>query len=259
MAEETNAAANAVTLKLPAFWTSQPQVWFQQAEAQFTIRNITADQTKYAYIVAALNHDTAGRLLDLLRAPPTEGKYAAIKARLTKTFGLTRRVRANRLLQMGDLGDRRPSALMDEMLSLLDGHSPCMLFEQLFLNRMPDPIHLQLAEADFTDPRRVAEHADELWLAMGPNNDLTIHRVAKQRYQGPATKQTGRLTAMQTGAFTTVGLVTKPGNVCNPASFRKTPRPAATSDGGRPKPNTLTLCLGSPFWVPLPGGHRGGS
>ena len=191
MAEETNAAANAVTLKLPTFWTSQPQVWFQQAEAQFTIRNITADQTKYTYIVAALNHDTAGRLLDLLRAPPTEGKYAAIKARLTKTFGLTRRVRANRLLQVGDLGDRRPSALMDEMLSLLDGHSPCMLFEQLFLNHMPDPIRLQLAEADFTDPRRVAEHADELWLAMGPNNDLTIHRVAKQRYQGPATKQTG--------------------------------------------------------------------
>ena len=116
MAEETNAAANPVTLKLPTFWTSQPQVWFQQAEAQFTIRNITAAQTKYAYIVAALDQDTAGRLLNLLRAPPTEGKHAAIKACLTKTFG-TCRVRANRLLQMGDLGDRRPSALMDEMLS----------------------------------------------------------------------------------------------------------------------------------------------
>lgn len=51
---------------------------------------------------------------------------------------------------MGDLGDRPPSALMDEMLALLDGHTPCMLFEQLFLNRMPDPIRLQLAAADFT-------------------------------------------------------------------------------------------------------------
>ena len=53
---------------------------------------------------------------------------------------------------------------MDEMLSLLDGHSPCMLFEQLFLNCMPDPIRLQLAEANFTDPHKVAKHADELWL-----------------------------------------------------------------------------------------------
>lgn len=172
------AETNAVSFKLPPFWASQPQVWFQQAEAQFTIRKITADETKYAYIVAALDQDTASRLLDLLRAPPTNNKYEAIKARLTKTFGLTRRVRANRLLQMGDLGDRPPSALMDEMLALLDGHTPCMLFEQLFLNRMPDPIRLQLANADFTDPRKVAERADELWQSMIPNDSPGINRVA---------------------------------------------------------------------------------
>ena len=119
---------NAVSLKLPTFWTSQPHVWFQQAEAQFAIRSITADQTKYAYIVAALDQDTASRLLDLLCQPRDEHKYDTIKARLLKTFSLTRRVRANKLLYMDDLGDRRPSALMDEMLALLDGHQPCMLF-----------------------------------------------------------------------------------------------------------------------------------
>ena len=68
------AAANAVSLKLPPFWTSQPQVWFQQAEAQFTIHSITANDTKYAYVVAALDQDTASRLLDLLRTPPTTNK-----------------------------------------------------------------------------------------------------------------------------------------------------------------------------------------
>lgn len=175
------AEANAVSLKLPTFWTAQPQVWFQQAEAQFLIRNITSDQTKYAYIVAALDQDTAGRLLDLLSAPPRDNKYETIKARLNKTFGLTRRVRANRLLHMGDLGDRMPSALMDEMMSLLDGHHPCMLFEQLFLNRMPDPIRLQLADADFTDPRRVAEHADQLWESMSLNSSPALHKVVVPR------------------------------------------------------------------------------
>ena len=143
---------NAVSIKLPTFWTAQPHVWFQQAEAQFTIRNITADQTKYAYIVAAMDQDTASRLLDLLAHTPTDDKYETIKTRLLKTFGLSRRVRANKLLNMEDLGDRMPSALMDEMLSLLDDHQPCMLFEQLFLNKMPDHIRLQLADADFTDP-----------------------------------------------------------------------------------------------------------
>ena len=180
------AETNTVSLKLPPFWTSQPQVWFQQAEAQFTIRKISTDETKYTYVVTALDQDTAGRLLDLLGSPPTEHKYEAIKARLTKTFGLTRRARANRLLQMGGLGDRPPSALMDEMLALLEGHTPCMLFEQLFLNRMPDPIRLQLADADFTDPRRVAERADELWQSMSLHDGASVHRVGTRRQKSPA-------------------------------------------------------------------------
>ena len=174
------AEANSVNFKLPPFWSSQPQVWFQQAEAQFIIRKITKDEIKYSHIVASLDQDTASRLLDLLRDPPNENKYEAIKTRLTKTFGLTRRVRANRLLQMGDLGDRPPSALMDEMLALLDGHAPCMLFEQLFLNRMPDPIRLQLADADFSNPRKVAERADELWQSTLLDTS-NIHRVGAKK------------------------------------------------------------------------------
>lgn len=178
------AETNAVSLKLPTFWTTQPHVWFQQAEAQFMIRGIAADQTKFAYIVAALDQDTASRLLDLLCSPPTENKYDAIKARLLETFGLTRRVRANKLLNMDDLGDRKPSALMDEMLALLDGHQPCMLFEQLFLNKMPDSIRLQLADADFTDPRKVAAQADSLWQAMELSNSLSINRASRQFARG---------------------------------------------------------------------------
>ena len=60
------ANENAVALKLPPFWISQPRVWFQQAEAQFALRNITADDTKYFYVVAALDQETASRLIDFL-------------------------------------------------------------------------------------------------------------------------------------------------------------------------------------------------
>ena len=169
---------NAVSIKLPTFWTAQPQVWLQQAEAQFTIRGITADDTKYAYLVAALDQDTASCLLNILSHPPREHKYEVTKDRLLKTFGLSRRVRATELLNIDDLGDHTLSTLMDEMLSLLDGHQPCMLFEQLFLNRMPDPIRLQLADADFTDPRQVAEQADQLWPSMKHNGGSTLHKAA---------------------------------------------------------------------------------
>ena len=67
---------HAVALKLPTFWTAQPDVWFAQAEAQFNLRGITADDTKYYYVVAALDQDTATRVLDLISQPPDDNKYS---------------------------------------------------------------------------------------------------------------------------------------------------------------------------------------
>ena len=76
-----------------------------------------------------------------------------------------------------------PSALMDEMLSLLEGHQPCMLFKQLFVNQMPDPIRLWLVDGDFTDRRRVAEQADEQWLSMDQKSSSVIHKATYPRRQ----------------------------------------------------------------------------
>ena len=83
---------HAVALKLPTFWTSQPEVWFVQAEAQFQLRGIAADSTKYYHVLAVLDQETATRLLDLVSRPPSENKYEQLKARLLETFG--RRERA---------------------------------------------------------------------------------------------------------------------------------------------------------------------
>ena len=46
---------NAVTVKLPEFWTDNAWVWFAQAEAQFAIRGVTSNLTKFYYCVPALN------------------------------------------------------------------------------------------------------------------------------------------------------------------------------------------------------------
>jgi hypothetical protein len=39
--------ANAVTLKLPELWESSASAWFAQTEAQFELREITADTMRY--------------------------------------------------------------------------------------------------------------------------------------------------------------------------------------------------------------------
>ncbi len=154
--------ALAVSLKLPTFWTEQPAIWFAQAEAQFNIRNIIADDTKYYYVVSALDQATAKRIIDLLSAPPANDKYNALKTRLTDTYSLSEFERGSQLLHLPDLGDSKPSQLMDNMLALLGTHAPCFLFRSLFLERLPEDIRSVLVHSREQDCRQLAKAADSL-------------------------------------------------------------------------------------------------
>jgi hypothetical protein len=174
---------SAVSLKLPPFWANQPRAWFIQAEAQFSIRSITQDTTKYHHLVAALDQQSAERLLDVLENPPADNKYLQLKERLLGTFGLSRQQRASRLLSMTGLGDRRPSELMDEMLALLGDHRPCLLFEELFRQQLPSDIRMALVSDDFTDPRAVARRADELWASRA--QPVAAATQATQQHEEP--------------------------------------------------------------------------
>ncbi|KAI0212436.1 hypothetical protein LSAT2_002636, partial [Lamellibrachia satsuma] len=185
---------NAVALKLPVFWTDQPRVWLQQAEAQFALKNITSDVTKYHYVVAALDQTTALRVIDVLEDPPQHDKYDNLRRRLTDVFGLSPRQRADRLLEFGahSLGDMRPSQLMDEMLGLLGGHRTCLLFESLFLKSMPEDVRMQLTTASFDDPRALAKTADALWQARGQASVVSAADNRSPPTSNNRTKQTKR-------------------------------------------------------------------
>ena len=182
--------AAAVSLKLPIFWTSQPRVWFAQAEAQFNLRHITADDTKYYHVLAALDQPTAERLLDLISAPPAKNKYPAIRKRLLDVFALSRRDRAVALLRMRDigLGDKKPSAIMDEILALVDDGKLCLLSEQIFLDLMPVDIRVLLAEDEFQDPRALARRADILWMARPQSTLNAVHKL-QAVHKPPSSKQ----------------------------------------------------------------------
>ena len=141
----------AVTVKLPPYWPSDPQVWFIQAEVQFALRGITQQKTMFDYIVAGLSSDVAAEVRDLLLKPPEEEPYNKLKAALLKRTGISEQRRLQQLLQGEELGDRRPTQLLRKMRQLLGDKTPTavddVLFRELFLQRLPTTVRMVLASS----------------------------------------------------------------------------------------------------------------
>ncbi|KAK7901476.1 hypothetical protein WMY93_018245 [Mugilogobius chulae] len=161
-------AIYAATVKLPDFWQHDPEPWFHHVEAQFQLRGITADDTRYFHVVSALDSATTRRLMGLLREPPQANKYAELKKQLLQLYQLSDMERADRLLSLSGLGDSKPSELMENMLALLGSGDASFLFTHLFLRQLPVSVRTTLAASELVrkrDYRGLAEEADRLWLA----------------------------------------------------------------------------------------------
>ena len=59
-------ALASVNLKLPPFWSSDPEVWFQQVEAQFRTRGNKAQRTMFDHVVASLSPEIVTEIRDLI-------------------------------------------------------------------------------------------------------------------------------------------------------------------------------------------------
>ena len=175
--------ANAVSLKLPTFWARRPNIWFAQAEAQFDIHKISEEKTKYSYLVAALDEDSAIQVGDFLDNPPADERYTKLNDRLTQKLVLSEQERADKILQLGQLGDRKPSQLMTEVLALCGtDHGLCFIAKQAFLQALPPEVRLAMDGVDFTDPHEAAKKADSLWCTHQQQlaGSITVSGISKK-------------------------------------------------------------------------------
>ncbi|KAM9310038.1 uncharacterized protein KZ484_025989 [Pholidichthys leucotaenia] len=176
----TSSNACAVAVKLPDFWQHILRSWFHHTEAQFALRGITADDTKFYRVVAALDARTAQQVASLLDQPPAHDRYVALKAAQTRCYTLSDCERAERLLRRSKLGDGSAVDLMEKMFALMgtdDGH---FLFAHLFLRNLPTEARVVLANSlllAVRDYRALAQEADRIILT---TRALTVNAAASE-------------------------------------------------------------------------------
>ena len=167
------ARTSAVSVKLPPFWPDKAGLWFAQAEAQFNIKGITVDKTKFSYVVSMLDTKNAAHAMDIIETPPDNDAYGTLKTRLTTAYNISDSEKANRILNMVGLGDKTPSECLSDMLMLVPkGQEPGFLFRQVFLRLLPAEVQIQLAQSTKTgtkaeDLRGLAAEADKYFASAG--------------------------------------------------------------------------------------------
>ena len=109
----------------------------------------------------------AAKVADILEASTmAEDKYTTLKQQLLERFQLSEQEHAHRLLEFRGLGDRKPSELMEKILSLLQDEPFSFIVKEIYLQQLPPVVQAQLANTDFkTNPWVAATLADKLWFA----------------------------------------------------------------------------------------------
>ena len=204
-ADAVALAVDAVGVKLPPFWSEDLEMWFEQVEAQFDISKITTSRTKYQHTLVMLPPALVSSIRDVIRGNRNAvDPYGDLKARLTESFkpSVWRQVAA--IIHYPDIGDGRPSHLLDAMVALLPEEEPQgKIFQGLFLEKLPVDIRDHLMATKHETARAMAAHADQLWDGrQGSQQARSISAVqqhaprrqqaAPQRRRSPSTGQRGR-------------------------------------------------------------------
>lgn len=163
--DSASADLSSVHLRLPKYWTADPEVWFAQIESQFCTYRITSEIRMFHHVVAALPPEIATEVRDLILTPPATDPYTILKKELVKRTSESEQRRLQQLLTSEELGDRKPSQLLRRLQQLLGERASSFdtsLLKELFLQRLPTNVRMVLATAPDLQLAALAQLADSV-------------------------------------------------------------------------------------------------
>ena len=135
--------------KVPAFYPSDPELWWIAANNALESQSITEDAAKFNNLVAQLPASAALFIRELILSPPNKNKCEALKEALVKAFATPAERKYELLFNIRELGDKRPTEMLCYMKSLADSHlkkSPA--FRYLFLRTLPTSVRTLLSTSE---------------------------------------------------------------------------------------------------------------
>lgn len=159
---EINATA-AVRLPMPKIVRDNIELWFLQLDHWFTVNRITSDSTRFSTVVAALDASLLQQIYEVVRNPPAlpASKYDAVKNAVIRNFTESEQRRAQQFVSGLQLGDKKPSHLLNDLRRIGGEGQDEKLLKVLWLNRLP--IQVQTCLAAVTQPlNALSELADSV-------------------------------------------------------------------------------------------------
>ncbi|KAH6928575.1 hypothetical protein HPB50_017059 [Hyalomma asiaticum] len=119
MTDPSNVAA--LQLRLPTFWRKNPQLWFAQVEATFDLRHISSEISRFRPLLSNLSPEVevAQEVADVIAPPLNDAPYQRFNQSILDRTTTSESARLRHLLTSEELGDRRPSQMLNSMRHLL--------------------------------------------------------------------------------------------------------------------------------------------
>ena len=170
-------------LLLP-FWNSNVKLWFATAEHTFAANSIFNEHKRFSMVLSSLDLKFIQKVQHIVRSPSNHS-YQDIKKALIKTCKLNENDRLDILFSKTEIGDRKPTEMLNEMRQLLEAYDVTnsktnTVLRKLFLDKLPAQARTILAGSLENDLDSIALRANEIMAALSQNT-ITLHSSSKQQ------------------------------------------------------------------------------
>lgn len=138
-------ATTSVRLPWPTMMRDNIELWFIQIDHWFTVNRITSDNTRFSTVVAALDPNLLQQIYETVRNPPVANKYDALRNAVIRNFTESEQRRAQQFVSGLQLGDKRPSHLLNELRRIGGENQDENFVKVLWMNRLPIQVQTCLA------------------------------------------------------------------------------------------------------------------